>query len=234
MLNAETLSKFKYKELVQEAKSHQINTFGMNRAAITAALLAKVKTEVEVPIEVSKYDEPNNHVCDLTTIELEGGKHYIPENTNRVGSIFDLIHSDDTPQSSRLSEIKQVTQVKARTSHSQIERQPGDAADMAPLVGSKKETIIALLKEGKSKADIARLLDTHYSYVHSVCKQYEIQTGDKYISPAKGISKSQQIRDMFDQGMKVNDIRKALGVDYGYVHNVVKAYNERKQQQEAK
>lgn len=89
-------------------------------------------------------------------------------------------------------------------------------------IGNKKVMIEQLLREGISKAEIARKLHTHYSYVHAVAKQFEQSDGFKYKSPMVHNSIAQQIRDLADQGLTKAQICQQLQVDYSRVYTTLK------------
>jgi len=90
-------------------------------------------------------------------------------------------------------------------------------------IETKKDKIIELLRQGIDKSAIARLLDTQYSYVWSVAKKLEKEIPHKRVQRD---SISQQIRDLADNGYGRAHISKKLRIDYSFVHNVLKRYNQ--------
>jgi DNA invertase Pin-like site-specific DNA recombinase len=95
---------------------------------------------------------------------------------------------------------------------------------------SKSSQIRRLLDEGKSVAEIAKELNSNYSFVYGVAKRH--LNGETATTPKKD-SISQKIRDMFDNGMKRGEIARELNVDYSFVFSVVKAHQKRKGTDEA-
>jgi DNA invertase Pin-like site-specific DNA recombinase len=93
-------------------------------------------------------------------------------------------------------------------------------------MASKREQIEILLKQGMTKAQVAKEVKTHYSYVHSVEKM--MGTSKEPTTPYQPNSTSQKIRDMWDQGASRAQISRALKIDYSFVFNVLKAYTIRK------
>lgn len=84
---------------------------------------------------------------------------------------------------------------------------------------SKSDMIRSMYEEGQSVAEIAKALDSHYSFVYGVVKA-------KFGRPEsnKGPSKSDKIREMADKGMTPGDIAKELNANYSFVHTVVKKH----------
>lgn len=89
---------------------------------------------------------------------------------------------------------------------------------------SKSQVIREMLDGGSTVAEIAKELNTHYSFVHGVAKRH---LGDDIPTKPKGVSKSALIRDMFDQGMKPAEIKKELNLDYAFVYNVLREYKRK-------
>lgn len=93
---------------------------------------------------------------------------------------------------------------------------------------NKSDQIRCLLTNGFSKADIARATKTHYSYVHTVSKQWELKGGKAAVTTEKAPSISEQIRNLYDKGWDRASISKKLNINYSFVHNVLKTYKLKK------
>ena len=76
---------------------------------------------------------------------------------------------------------------------------------------TKKDEIIRLYNEGVRKRDIALKVDAHYSYVNTVCADYERRTGSKH----RAKSKSESIREAFASGKNIKQICTEFDVEYG-------------------
>lgn len=91
----------------------------------------------------------------------------------------------------------------------------------APAAPKKSDLIRSMYQEGKTVAEIAKELDSHYSFVYGVVKN---MLGGAKPTADKGPSKSDQIRAMVDQGKTPGEIAKELNSNYSFVHTVVKKY----------
>ncbi len=91
---------------------------------------------------------------------------------------------------------------------------------------SKSEGFRELYRANVGVGQIAKLTDSHYSFVYGVISQ---TFGSVKTEGRSGPSKSDQIRELSDQGLTPGQIAKQLNSNYSFVHSVVKKY--RKQQE---
>lgn len=92
---------------------------------------------------------------------------------------------------------------------------------MEPVVKlSKSDEMRKLYDEGKTIAEIARIMNTYYSFVHRVIQRH------KEPPRPQVLSKSEQIRKLFDEGKKVDEIAKELKLDRSFVYGVVKRHKQ--------
>lgn len=68
---------------------------------------------------------------------------------------------------------------------------------------------------------IAKMLDTHYSFVHTILVKNEIEVVEKR-------TKSDEMREMFDDGMTISQVAKKMSAHYSYVHGVYTRYMNKK------
>lgn len=91
---------------------------------------------------------------------------------------------------------------------------------------SKSAMIRQLTDEGKTVAQIAKEMNSNYSFVYGVVQRHKGATNGDTTTVRKD-STSGQIRNLFDQGKSIADIKKDLGLDYSFVYSVVKAYKKK-------
>lgn len=70
---------------------------------------------------------------------------------------------------------------------------------------------------------IAKILETHYSFVHTILVKNEIEIVEK-------MTKSDEMRQMFDDGMTISQVSKKLNSHYSYVHGVYTRYMKNKKE----
>lgn len=75
---------------------------------------------------------------------------------------------------------------------------------------TKKDEIIRLYIEGVRKRDIALRLDAHYSYVNTVCADYERRTGDIH----RASSRLNNIHQAFASGKGIRQVCNEFGIEY--------------------
>ena len=98
---------------------------------------------------------------------------------------------------------------------------------MANIQPNSKSSIIRqLTDEGKTVAEIAKELNSNYSFVYGVVQRHRGATNEK-TTTVRANSISGQIRKLFDSGKTVAEIKKELGLDYSFVYSVVKAHKKR-------
>lgn len=82
-------------------------------------------------------------------------------------------------------------------------------------VKSKSELFRNLYDAGMDISDIAKEMNSHYSFVYGVI------SGSRELRSTKKESKSDIIREMALQGMTPGQIAKQLNSNYSFVHSVV-------------
>lgn len=118
------------------------------------------------------------------------------ENTVTVGGTIDLTKVEALPEGQELTET--------------------------PVAAPKKSDLIrSMYQEGMSVAQIAKALDSHYSFVYGVVKN---MLGGEKPTAEKGPSKSDTIREMAAAGKTPGEIAKELNANYSFVHTVVKKW----------
>lgn len=86
-----------------------------------------------------------------------------------------------------------------------------------------KTTRIVLLGKMRIPATyIAKMVDTHYSFVHTILVKNEIEVVEKR-------TKSDEMREMFDAGMTISQVAKKMSAHYSYVHGVYTRYMNKKE-----
>lgn len=68
---------------------------------------------------------------------------------------------------------------------------------------------------------IAKMLETHYSFVHTILTKNDIEVVEKR-------TKSDEMREMFDEGLTISQVAKKMNAHYSYVHGVHKRYMNKK------
>lgn len=91
---------------------------------------------------------------------------------------------------------------------------------------SKSATIRQMTDQGMSVSQIARELNSNYSFVYGVVQRHKAATNGG-VTATKKNSVSGQIRTLFDAGKSIADIKKELNLDYSFVYSVVKAHKKR-------
>ena len=91
--------------------------------------------------------------------------------------------------------------------------------------GSKSDRMRQLFDQGASVAQIARELDSNYSFVYGVIKRYKEEGAPKRLV---GESKSAEARKLYDDGLSVSQIAKQLDINYAFAYGVIKRYREAK------
>lgn len=98
---------------------------------------------------------------------------------------------------------------------------------MANIQPNSKSSIIRqLTDEGFTVAQIAKELNSNYSFVYGVVQRHRGATNGE-TAAVRVDSISGQIRKLFDSGKTVAEIKKELGLDYSFVYSVVKAHKKR-------
>ncbi len=95
---------------------------------------------------------------------------------------------------------------------------------------SKSDVMREMYESGMLINEISKELGCHYSYVYGVIQRYCNKKGEEVKHVTKQ-SKSDVIRELFDQGNTVGSIAKQLNSNYSFVFSVVKKYKESKEQQ---
>lgn len=90
-------------------------------------------------------------------------------------------------------------------------------------VDSKSQVFRVLYENGLGIADIARLMESHYSFVYGVIS---ISPLEKRVNTQ--VSKAQMIRDEFERGKTPKEISIEMNTNYSYVYNVIRKYKEGK------
>ncbi len=90
---------------------------------------------------------------------------------------------------------------------------------------SKSDVMRQMVDQGLTVAQIAKALQSNYSFVYSVVKKYKEE--GMPVREAKG-TKSQIMREMYDKGMKVAEIAKELNANYAFVYGVISRYKAEK------
>ena len=90
---------------------------------------------------------------------------------------------------------------------------------------SKSQQMRDLHEQGMSIADIARELQTYYSFVHRVIKRYE---AEKANPKTKKLPVAQQIRQLCDEGKTVDQIHEILNVDKARIYSTMKKHKASK------
>jgi transposase len=83
---------------------------------------------------------------------------------------------------------------------------------------TKSDQIRQLTDQGQTVAQIAKKLNSNYSFVYGVVSRYK-QFGPP--KDRKANSKSERVRQMYHDGKKIPEIRKELGLDYAFVYGVI-------------
>jgi predicted DNA-binding ArsR family transcriptional regulator len=92
------------------------------------------------------------------------------------------------------------------------------------VLGSKSSTIRAMLDQGRTVSEIAKTMNSNYSFVYGVAQRHLNR-----VPKAPKDSISEKIREMYLQGQSIAQIRKELNIDYSFAYSVIK----RLKQQEA-
>jgi len=99
---------------------------------------------------------------------------------------------------------------------------------MSSKPATKSDRIRALHKKGLSVAEIAREMNTYYSFVHRVVNRMQEQEQDTDATKqTKKQTKKQQIIELyFEQGKTVDEISALIDADTGYVYSTIKKHKE--------
>jgi len=100
-------------------------------------------------------------------------------------------------------------------------------------MSNKSEVMRKMYDDGMSVSQISKKMNCHYSYVYGVIQRYCNKQGIE-MRREKKETKSDVIRKMYDDGMKVGQIAKQLNSNYSFVFSVVKKYRESKESKEQK
>lgn len=90
---------------------------------------------------------------------------------------------------------------------------------------NKSAQVRELFDQGKSVSEIARELNTYYSFVYRVIERY---TGEKPPTRGRGYI-CEAVKKLLKQNKDVSDIMKELGFDEsrrGYVYTLVRRYKK--------
>lgn len=85
---------------------------------------------------------------------------------------------------------------------------------------SKSNVMRSMFEEGKTVSEISHELNANYAFVYGVIQRYCQKTGRDMPTATKTGSKSEQIRQMFDDGKTIGQIAKELNANYSYVWSV--------------
>jgi len=91
---------------------------------------------------------------------------------------------------------------------------------------NKSQMFREMYDQGMGVAQIAKETGCHYSYVYGVIQRLCNKRGEEIRREKKGPTRSDQIREMYAQGMKVGQIAKKLNANYSFVFSVCKKYKE--------
>jgi len=107
---------------------------------------------------------------------------------------------------------------------------------MSSKPATKSDRIRALHKKGLSVAEIAREMNTYYSFVHRVVNRMQEQEQEQKQNTdatkqtkkqTKKRTKKQQIIELhFEQGKTVDEISALIDADTGYVYSTIKKHKE--------
>ena len=86
---------------------------------------------------------------------------------------------------------------------------------------TKTEKIKELGKIKIPAVYIAKMLETHYSFVHTILTKENIEVVEK-------MTKSEEMRQMFDEGLTISQVAKKMQAHYSYVHGVYSRYKNQK------
>lgn len=104
-----------------------------------------------------------------------------------------------------------------------VEKLQIEENDKIVQLNTKSELFRRLYDNGLEIAEIARITESHYSFVYGVI------SNSREIRKVKKITKSDTIREMYDEGKKVGEIAKELNSNYSFVFSVVKKYKNEKE-----
>jgi hypothetical protein len=90
---------------------------------------------------------------------------------------------------------------------------------------SKSEKIREMYNNGMNVNEIAKQLNSNYSFVYTVCKKLVEKKGEEIRHTVQN-SKSEVIRKMYDEGKTVGEISKELNTNYSYVWTVVEKHRK--------
>lgn len=90
-------------------------------------------------------------------------------------------------------------------------------------VDSKSQVFRVLYENGLDVASIARMMESHYSFVYGVIS---ISPLEKRVN--NKVSKAQLIREEFERGKTPKEISIEMNTNYSYVYNVIRKYKEGK------
>lgn len=104
--------------------------------------------------------------------------------------------------------------------------------DKAQCGSTKSDQIRELHDKGHTIAEIARELNTYYSFVYRVVKRYTDPQVDN-----RPKSKSQRIRELYNEGKSVDEIlailtEEGVMVDRSHVYGVVKKHRANKSEKD--
>lgn len=86
---------------------------------------------------------------------------------------------------------------------------------------SKAQQIRRLLKEGKSRSEVAKITNSHYSTVHAA---YEKMRKQPLVPEPKLFSKEQRVRCLYDTGMSAKQIAKKVNLPENDVEAMICRY----------
>lgn len=91
---------------------------------------------------------------------------------------------------------------------------------MTATATSKSAIIRDMYTQGYTVAQIAKEMNSNYSFVYGVVKAMCDKTGCEMVRSERG-GKSDVIRTMWDEGKTIGEISKELNSNYSYVWTVV-------------
>lgn len=107
-----------------------------------------------------------------------------------------------------------------------------EVAAMAPKKVAKTTKSARIVKMWKDKveiADIATQLGIRYEFAYQVSKRFALANGLPFTTnKAKGVTKADKIRQLYDEGKSTSEIAKTVGTYNSYVWQTIDLYKKQK------
>lgn len=214
------LEEMSYRELQQMGQKHGIKVFGIKKDKLIEELrnLSTVREELEsnqcMPTDlwsqIAKQNTVGEDLCEETLCPTDEQDDLSRHDIGNESAGENIISSDPIQ-----------AQNAATVTFENLEEYIKTHAEgvIKDETISKSDKIRILHTLGYERAEIARLLKTHYSFVHRTVRKLE--EGSQY---KEGISISDQIRILCDKGYTVKEIRDELNIEYSFAYTVSKKY----------